>query len=220
MRRKVSVILLIIFLLSIYAVLNIDLDWLWSIGYNTNADKINKVISMLSSGFITGYFVFFLSIEIPYYYDSCKFKPIIKNEIESLATKFSNILVGFPCQDEKLCINIKDKELCKKIMEEADWNSDNNLPIYPENKRKLYQTFFLDYVNITKHIGRLINDYSSYLTTEQLLLLEGFRNVKFLSTLEVLNSTNVKFPTEGQGFIIQEYIPLLDRIATLRKTIE
>lgn len=218
MYKFISISLLVLSVLAIYIIIYVGLERWWPLGYSNDAEKVNVVAINLAYSYIVGYIVYLLTVSLPQLYTNIKLRPVIKNKIKSIQIKLSNILTGFPSNENPLIIDIYNIDQCKKIMEEADWNITNNLPIYPKNNKALYQTFFIDYKEIISLVDEIIADYKVQLSTKQLLLLEKLRSVSFMSPLEVLVKAQVKIPPNGQQFIVDEFIQLLHDFVKLENS--
>ena len=218
MYKFISISLLVLSVLAIYIIIYVGLERWWPLGYSNDAEKVNVVAINLAYSYIVGYIVYLLTVSLPQLYTNIKLRPVIKNKIKSIQIKLSNILTGFPSNENPLIIDIYNIDQCKKIMEEADWNITNNLPIYPKNNKALYQTFFIDYKEIISLVDEIIAYYKVQLSTKQLLLLEKLRSVSFMSPLEVLVKAQVKIPPNGQQFIVDEFIQLLHDFVKLENS--
>lgn len=219
MNKFIKCIIGLIGVVCIYAIIQINLGYFWSIGAFENAEQLNSIIINLSYSYIAGLIVYIFTVEIPTIIHNKKIKPIINQNIENIGVSFHNLLVGFTKEDESLNIDVSDISNCKKILTNVDWNTKNELPIYPSEGNKLYQTFYYDYKNIQNEITRILQIYKSDLTTEQLLLLEDLTDMKHVQVLGVIIAAKYKMNNEAGNAIANEFAEKLETYAKLKSTI-
>ena len=217
--KRINITLLLLSVICLYAIGQIGFGWFWTIGSSDNADQINQVFINLSYSYITGALVYFLTIALPKYIEDSKLQPVINTKIENIGVMLHNMLVGFYQENDSLDLDIKNITACQALLESADWNQPNSLPIYKKGQNKLCETFKSDFEVIQEDITRFILCYKSHLSTEQIKLLEEIQSAEFYQILSVIVDSRCHIHKEGAKGIAEGFAELLKNYSDLKATI-
>lgn len=117
MKRLLTTILVILFAGSVYAVLNIGLGCLWTIGVSDNADKINQVLLNLSYSYLAGCIFYLLVTFLPERFRKRKTQSIVSNKYELIKKQVEFSVQAF-CDSDITGVSLDTftkKELCQKL---------------------------------------------------------------------------------------------------------
>lgn len=117
MERLLKIMLWTLSFLCIYAISNIGLGKLWSLGHADNYIQINNVLINLSYSYIAGLIFYILISYFPNKIRSNKFRPIIQTKIDDLYNQINACVVTFQTKtDGDLIQDITSDNLEKSIV--------------------------------------------------------------------------------------------------------
>lgn len=219
MRLKLNILLCCIFIICLYAVTQIKLDWFLPIGSIKNADSVNSIIENLSYSYITAYIFFLLTIVIPSCRRKKKISPILRSKVKNIGAKnIRNILLEFARETDN-AVDYKNIESTADILNSKNW--DTEIPIF-KTYRHLSITYFryinLECRNIKEQISAIIIRYKEDMTEDQIVALEEFYNISLFYTLESLCSFPVISVNDGKGSLIDDFVSMQKKFLELEKS--
>jgi hypothetical protein len=219
--RNITPIIIVATVLSIWAILAIEIEMLPKIAINKSQayiNGLNRIYLGLAYSYIAGLILWGFTVAWPVYREKRRLQPIINEKFEDIGVMLANMIVGFPPIGNKP--EISDIEKCVTLLKSADWNRINSMPQYATGQNKLYQTFKTDFEEIQICIHNLILCYKPQLSTDQLLLLENIRNAQFMPYLKLFVKANIVIPDSGADFIVDFFAEVLKTYKKLKETID
>ena len=127
MKRLLKIVLLLLGAGSVYAVLNIGLGYLWTIGVVENADRINHVLLNLSYSYLAGCIFYLLVTALPEFIRTRKAKDMLGSKYESIRKQVMYSIQSFHdkylSEDSIASITVDDltQALNSKSMQELSY---------------------------------------------------------------------------------------------------
>lgn len=201
-------IVLIIFIMCMYAVFRIRLGWFWPIGNVYNVDAANSIIESISFSYIAASIFYLLTTKLPSFRRKKMLKPIIKDRIEYIGSLIKNVLSEFSKQT-MYGADINDVEHTPEILRSKDW--DTEVPTIKQY-RKISISYFR-YANaistrVKDRVSDVIIRYRDDLTEDQIVALESFCNMSFFSTVNSLSSFPDIRVNDGVESLIKDFVEM------------
>lgn len=183
-------------------------------------EKINRVLSNLSYGYITGCIFFLLTVVLPHNAKTKTIYPVLNIKIRKIRGYISNTLLEFSRQTG---FNHNDfsENNCVKILMSKSWT--DIIPMFQEMQgvriSHLHHLYAMNN-NIDKEVNEIIALYNSYLTESQIVLLEELRNAEFCKTVAMfvyVQRINLDDPA-GKTDFIKSFCKMVQIFIEIEKT--
>lgn len=172
---------------SAWAVFSIEITWIPKVPTcmsESVAEGWNRMFLALAYSYIAGAIIYFLTVKLPYWRNKRRLAPVINAKIKNIGVHLSNMNLEFRDPDNNPPIT--DIDAVMALFKTEKWKEKCKMPEHA-NCRNVTEGYVRDYKELQYMAGQLINDYKTYLTSDQLILLEllrGGRVNQFLSTAE------------------------------------
>lgn len=188
MKQIIRIILWILSFLCFYAILNIGLGKLWTIGYSENYEKINNVLINLSYSYIAGLIFYIFVSYLPNKIRIEKFKPIIKRKVDNLYNQINGCVVTFQsATDGDLIHNINLESLTRLIV----GNSLYSISYYG-NLTGISMDNFLFLNSTRSKVFELLESllqYRDFMTNETVTIIEDIKDAKYFHLIKRYETT-------------------------------
>lgn len=186
--KRFDVIVLLVFLVSLYAVFQIRFGWFWPISKTDNADTINSILEGLSYSYIAAYIFYLLTVKTPSFRRKEKLKPILQKRVGTIGRLMRDVLLEFT-RGTAYQANVHDTEHTADILKSKNW--DLIVPLI-QQYRGVSITYF-GYTNamcsqVKECISDIIICYREDLSEDQIVALEQFRDISFFNLVSSLHS--------------------------------
>ncbi len=188
----------------------------------TTVAGINKICLALAYSYVAGVILYWLSVRLPFLRNKRKFKDVIVDRIRSIGGHLSNMNIEFrPIDPEHLLDpNISDVNTIMSMFTTSRWSESCRVPIH-NLYSNVTEAFYHDYQELHRIVSSLINDYKSFLSTDQLLLLEALRSTDLNTLFAVSSNYGYQFSDIFYERVLQpSYHKLLVNYNELEKTIK
>ena len=220
MGKMIKSILLITTLISLYIIFCVGLDWFWTIGSSSNADKINQILINISYSYIAGLIFFCLVSYLPHRLKIEKFKPIIHSKIDDLYNQINACIQTFETVEIN---NVIESITFEELQEVINNNDMYNKSFYAISAG--YQMNNFKFLSLTtKRVFVIINsllEYKEYMTIEQILNIEKIKENSFFHLVGTYEETPAaKRNYSSQQFknaVIDELFNIIRYIKSIRK---
>lgn len=187
-------------LLCIWAILAIQLkiphltiNVAWS---QERCNNLNLLYINLSYSFLAGYIFYLLTISFPKKIEKKRLKPIIKQKVLGIWKGLWNIMLEFSRDvDVK---NYMETENASKVLMSKKWS--DNIPMFQNlyNAKISYIAFIsLEGETIRNNITNFIQSYQSYISAEQICLLEELYNMPIFNQANQLSRMQILIEDEN-----------------------
>lgn len=216
--KRFKWIVFCIFILCLYAVVQIRLGWLWNIGCVMNADAINSIIEGLSYSYIAAYLFYILTSFLPSRRRRKKIEPIIRSKVQKIGeNEIYSILLEFG-RDTKYSSDYRTTQDTAKILKSKNW--DSNISIM----RKFFgvNTTYLRYVNahsqsIRERISDIIIRYKEVLSEDEIVALENFSEMFFFKLIGSLCLHPSITVNDNVDSLIKEFVKMQSKYIEVEK---
>jgi len=192
--------LYLMLLLCIWAILAIQLkiphltiNVAWS---QERCNNLNLLYINLSYSFLAGYIFYLLTISFPKKIEKKRLKPIIKQKVLGIWKGLWNIMLEFSRDvDVK---NYMETENASKVLMSKKWS--DNIPMFQNlyNAKISYIAFIsLEGETIRNNITNFIQSYQSYISAEQICLLEELYNMPIFNQANQLSRMQILIEDEN-----------------------
>ena len=213
--------LIILFLLSLWAILAIQFHWIPLVKTSFDDETIlslNTALLTLSYSYIAALVFYLVTIEIPTVQRKLKLNSIIRKRVRNISRGMRDILLEFS-RGTKLGFDVHDTINTKAILQSKDW-----MAVVPHIQ--MYRNITVTYLRYMKAVGdnmqsqisNFIARYHGELTASQLVEIENLADAQFLHQIEFLNSiANIQIADEGRDSLIDEFIEMQEQYFRVEK---
>ena len=215
--KRFDIIVLIVFLVCLYAVLQIRLGCFWPIGESENAESVNSIIEGLSYSYIAAYVFYLLTVVTPTYRRKAKLKSVIKYKVGRIGSFIRDVLLEFS-RNTQYSADVKDVAHTSLILQSKNW--DVVVPILLQ-----YNQVSITYFRYTNAKREQINDcitdlilcYKEVLSEDQLVALEEFRKSPFFKTVSSLSTIPTITVNSGVNDLVDKFVEMQKQYLKLEK---
>lgn len=208
MSKLISIFLIVITFLSIYAIAYIGLGWFWPLGITDNYQQVNQVIINLSYSYLAGLIFYLLTSYFPYLIKRNKLKKPIKEKIKIIKEKFEDSAkCVFPMPSWNHIVLTEDT-----LVQQFSKQSINTPSAYSlvGVNMSIICHLMIQRNNIIDIVDGVLK-YKDYLSGEQLLAIEKIKDCEYFAILKVFSMPIMDSPTTREQLakaLFQEILAL------------
>lgn len=184
-----SLCVCLIFVICIYALLQIKFELFFWLRYSDNAEPINDLILNLSYSYIAACIFYFLTVKLPYWDMKEKCKTSLKKKMRLIESNYkacAESVLPFP----KNLPNDVSKEGLVSIFKAISYFELCRLHILG------YKNSVIDYISIkhkeNRNLAKDLLEYKAWLNSETIVEIEKIRNSDLSAIINSLNAPTLK----------------------------
>ena len=216
-----NIILVILTLLSFWAIASVQLHSLPLVGVNfckETAQSVNKVLLTLSYSYVAALVFYILTNVLPAKQRKNKLQPIIKQKVLQIGRNIHDIMLEFS-RGTSFNHDLHNTSNTEALLKSKDWFSVNPMLLH-FNKVKIT---YLNHMrvcgdNMTLQISDLIIKYHEEMTASQLVELENLSESNFFHTVSfICSAPESRIAESGYASLISDFVDLQNQYMKVEK---
>lgn len=184
---------IVIAIISLYAIIQIEFECAFWICYSENADKYNRVISNLSYSYLAAAIFYFLTVTLPYLKLRSKIKKALNRKISNIRSNYKACVDSVLPMGENPKDEISEEEVIKNFRAVSYKDACRFSLINPKES-------ILGFINRNHqyivHLSEELLEYKPWLSAKSIAQIEDIRNSRLPGFIMMMSKCNFEKPED------------------------